>query len=67
MSGTVLIDCFCGGENPGCVKCGGRGQVEKPACLRCNGKGDVAGALCVDCRGRRYREIDLQGWRDREL
>lgn len=67
MSGTVLVDCFCDGHNPGCVKCGGRGQVEKAACRRCNGKGEVAGAVCVDCRGRRYREDDLQGWREREI
>lgn len=65
-SGTVLIECFCDGRNPGCVKCAGRGVVEKPACRRCRGKGTEGGAKCLDCRGRRYREDDLSGWTDKE-
>lgn len=59
---TVTLECFCNGDNPGCVRCGGVGTIEMPACRRCRGKGTQGGARCLDCRGLRYRSIDVPGW-----
>lgn len=64
---TVQVECFCRGQNPGCVKCGGMGTVSMPACRRCRGKGTQGGAKCLDCRGEGWRPLDVPGWDDTEL
>lgn len=59
---VIEIECFCRGNNPGCVQCGGMGKQVRPACRRCHGKGSEGGRNCLDCRGQGWRPIDLPGW-----